>query len=124
MGSVAGVDLELDDPDVVAGAVFLTAPDQVGTSPWTSDPVRVVPVADQRVRLIGDRGVFVSLLTGSFGADDTMAASLEMAQRALDLEAAHGEFPLSLRRADEQHLFWWRDARLSMAIGFSPAVAT
>lgn len=34
----------------------------------------------------------------------------EVAQRALDLEAAHGDFPLSLRRADEQHIYWWRDA--------------
>jgi hypothetical protein len=110
VASVGGVDLELDDPDVVAGAVFLTTPDQVGTSPWTTEPFTVVPVAGQRVRIIGNQATFVSLQTGSFGAEDTMAACFEFAQRALDLEAAHGEFPLSLRRADEQHIFWWRDA--------------
>jgi hypothetical protein len=110
VASVGGVDLELDDPDVVGGAVFLTTPDQVGTSPWTTEPFTVVPVAGQRVRVIGNQAAFVSLLTGSFGAEDTMAACFELAQRALDLEAAHGEFPLSLRRADEQHIFWWRDA--------------
>jgi hypothetical protein len=110
VASVGGVDLELDDPDVVAGAVFLTTPDQVETSPWTTEPVAVVPVANQRVRIIGDQAVFVSLRTGSFGAEDTMVACFELAQRALDLEAAHGELPLSLRRADEQHIFWWRDA--------------
>ncbi len=37
-----------------------------------------------------------------------MEACFELAQRALDLEAAHGEVPLSLRRADEQYILWWR----------------
>lgn len=110
VASVGGVDLELDDPDVVAGAVFLTTADQVGISPWTAEPVTVVPVTRQRVRLVGSQAAFVSLLQGSFGADDTMVPCYELAQRALDLEAAHGEFPLSLRRADEQHIFWWRHA--------------
>lgn len=110
MASVGGVDLALDDLDVVAGAVFLTTPDQVGTSLWKTEPVAVVPVDDHMVRVIGNQAVFVSLMRGSFGAEDTMVACLELAQRALDLEAAHGELPLSLRRADEHHIFWWRDA--------------
>jgi hypothetical protein len=110
VASVGGVDIESNDPDVVAGAVFLTTPDEVRTSPWTTEPVTVVPVDDHRIRVVGNQAVFVSLLTGSFGAEKTMDACLELAQRALDLEAAHGEFPLSLRRADEQHMFWWRDS--------------
>lgn len=110
MALVGGIDLEVDEPDVVAGAVFLTTPDQVGTWSWTTEPFMTVPVDAHRVRIVGNQAVFVSLMTGSFGAEDTMAACLELAQRALDLEAAHGEFPLSLRRADEQHIFWWRDA--------------
>jgi hypothetical protein len=110
VASVGRVDLELDDPDVVAGAVFLTTPERLGASSWEAEPVALVPVANHRVRVIGDQAAFVSLLTGRFGAEDTMVTCFELAQRALDLEAAHGELPLSLRRADEQHIFWWRDA--------------
>lgn len=64
----------MDNADVVAGAVFLTTPDAVGTSPWTIEPLSVVPVAGHRIRVIGDQAAFVSLLDGSFGADDTMVA--------------------------------------------------
>lgn len=88
VASVGGIDLELDDPDVVAGAVFLTTPDHFGNSPWTTEHLTAVPVDGQRVRVIGKRAVFVSLLTESVEAEDTMVDCLELAQRALDLEAA------------------------------------
>jgi hypothetical protein len=37
-----------------------------------------------------------------------MAQALEIAQRALDLEAAQGRKLLSFPRVDEQHIVWWR----------------
>lgn len=109
MASVGGIDLEIDDADVVAGAVFLLTPDDVGAAAWTDETVDELDVDGHRVRLIDSRAVFVSLLTGAPGADDVMAEALEIAQRALDLEAAQGGKPLSLPRVDEQHIVWWRD---------------
>jgi hypothetical protein len=109
VASVGGIDLEIDDASVVGGAVFLITPDDVGPAAWTTEPVDVVDVDGHRVRLIGSRAVFVSLLTGSYGADDVMPQALEIAQRALDLAAAQGRKLLSFRRVDEQHIVWWRD---------------
>ena len=109
MASVGGIDLEIDDADVVAGAVFLLTPDDVGAAAWTDETVDELDVDGDRVRLIDSRAVFVSLFTGAPGADDVMAEALEIAQRALDLEAGQGGEPLSLPRVDEQHIVWWRD---------------
>jgi hypothetical protein len=109
VASVGGIDLEIDDADVVAGAVFLLTPDDVGSAAWTDEPADVVDVDGHRVRLIDSRAVFVSLLAGAPGADDVMAEALELAQRALDLEVAQGQTPLALPRVDEQHVVWWRD---------------
>lgn len=109
MASVGGVDFETEEPGVVGGAFFLTTSDDIGCSTWAAEPIAAVPVDGQRVRVVGDRAAFVWLLTGSFGGDEIVEGSLEIAQRALDLEVAHGEAPLALRRADEQHIVWWRD---------------
>jgi hypothetical protein len=52
-----------------------------------------------------------------------MAQALEIAQRALDLEAAQGRKLLSFPRVDEQHIVWGRDsAHTVLRLVVSPAV--
>ncbi len=108
MTSVGGVDLEISDNNVVAGAVFLMSLEGFGTADWSAEPPYVVEVDGQRVRLINGHAAFVSLRTGCSEPHAVMAQALEVAQRALDLEAARGQAPRSFKRVDEQHIVWWR----------------
>lgn len=91
MTSVGGVDLEISDNNVVAGAVFLMSLEGFGTADWSAEPPYVVEVDGQRVRLINGHAAFVSLRTGCSEPHAVMAQALEVAQRALDLEAARGK---------------------------------